>query len=225
MKLAADETPAIDWARLDLNKFETVATLQLKALMTKADYAMKMAEVQEQLIKNERDEVKLQILKDGFADFKHQRYELVAAAEEREVFAAKVTRHSEWLRKIQLGEAMPQTMVTHMWSAFYFFIQKTPEPKLTVPHGVRPHQQYKHEPPLSKDIPSTAIGSPYAYVLWLRSQNLMPRLGTMAMAFLYQIVEAMLKVAAADVELAEQELATYELKLTQLRAAGPLVGS
>lgn len=224
MKLV-DDTPAIDWAKLDLTRFETAASLQLKALAAQADYAMKMAQVQEQLIKNERDTVKLKILKDSFADFTHQRHLLLAAADAVEVYAAKVTRHSEWLRKIQVGESMPQELVTHMWSAFYFFIQKTPEPKLTVPHGVRPAQQYKHEPPLTKDIPATQIVPPYAYVLWLRSQNLMPRLGTMAMAFLYQIVEAMLQTAAADVALAEQELATYELKLTQVRAAGPLVGS
>lgn len=209
----------LDWARLDMQRFECCANVQLRALSAQADYAMKMSQVQEQLIKNESDKVKLAILEDSFADFKRTRHVLLAKIEAKERQAARIVRHTKWLRYLAMGEALPQDQVTHVWSAFYYFMTEMSEPALKVPTGARLREHYVHTPPPDKDVPSTAM-TPWAYILWLRAKNWMPRSGT---EFLYQVIEAMVAEATRSEAAAETDAAKAGMALSALQNQGPKV--
>lgn len=217
--MASDDK--LDWARLDMARFESVANVQMRALQAQADFAMKMAQVQEQLI-NEVSKTKLAILKDSFQDFQRTRHALLAKIEAKEQQAARIVRHTKWLRYLGMGEALPPDQVTHVWSAFFFFMTEMPEPALKVPPGARLRSHYAHTPAPDKDVPSTAM-TPWAYILWLRAKNWMPRGGSEAMLFLYQVIEAMIATAAsleADALVAEEKA---QAQLLVVQGQGPKV--
>lgn len=182
------------WARLDLQRFECVAQARISALDAQGRYAQKCMDLIEQSVKIEKDRTELEILNDKFARFKAERHAVIAKRALAERRLKEIERHSRWLRKLSLGEFLPQSQTTFVWSAFYFFMDDLREPDLPIPRGARAADNFAHDPPFDKPIPDYVV-TPWAFVLFLRQFNLRPRCGSAAMQFLQHLAEHMVTEA------------------------------
>ena len=205
-----------DWAKLDLQRFQAVASVQMQILAAQDAHAQKMMDLLEQSIKIEGDKVKLKILKDKFADFKRTRHALAVKIETATTKNSRVADSARWLRKIGLGEFLPQSQTTFVWSAFYFFMDLLPEPDITIPPEAKLYHCFEHEPPVTSDLPA-GITSPWGFILTLRKHNLRPRTGSAAMQYIYQIIELMVMSAATLEEKITAELQKMQEELTKLQ--------
>lgn len=201
------EQNPLDWARLDIQRFEAAGNMQLKSLQVQADYAFRMAAVAEKQVKVEKDKVKLAQLKDSFQNLKGTRHRLDTAIAANRREAETYARHARWVRKIALGATLPRSVRTYMWSAFYFFMDKVPDPLPDVPTDVLPPSNFVDANVLDEVV------SPWDYLLQLRAKNAMPKTGSPATRYIYGLVEAMCAYAAIMEGKAQAEAAEYQEKL------------
>jgi len=202
----------MDWAKLDLQRMETVGNMQIKGMMAQAEYAMKMMELLEKRVKIEKDITRLKILKDAFQNFKRERHELDAKIRVAESRVKTVKEHVGWLQRISLGQHVSQSLVTHVWSAFYYFLQQTPEPDLPVPTEACGPENFTRY----VTVPTTETG-PWGYILCLRKANTLPKTSTPAMRYMYTIVEKLCETAAQLTTQAAADANKAETKLARMQ--------
>lgn len=206
------ETSEMDWAKLDLQRFETVAHTQMAALQAQADYATKMVDVAQKYIAVERDKTRLKILRDAFRNFKMERDLAIRELKQAKDAAGRCEGHLRQLRRVCLGEAAGQETVVFIWSAFYFFL-----PKFQPPANLAPPPDTLADSNFTRPVgmrPETS--SPASYMLQLRAKNCLPKIDSPAMRYVLAIMWAMSEEAAKLQAQYEDRLDEARLRLSKM---------
>jgi hypothetical protein len=206
----AEQNP-LDWAKLDLERFNAITNAQVSLSKAQADYAFRMMEVAEKQVKVETDILKLKIKLKAFRAFEARYHHALAdlAKLQRELKRnADEARAVAWIRD---GENLSPALVTFVWSGFYYFLHILPPGHTLkadiqeISDAARSGEFYSHNSRPEEQCPSVPANVKIAreLVMWLRKHNYMPKIDTPPYVFLYNMAIGLTEQAeelALDIE-------------------------
>lgn len=218
---------ALDFAKFELDKTVRLAEIWMKLARLEQEIVFKQVEILRNQIQACCDAVRLRILRKAFARYLTEQKRLLKVRRGLENFHQLCAAKARDIRNLARGEFLPPDLVPFVWMGFVFFMNQNSTSALIVA-GLKLDAGHRRGKNFSwnRDDSRACEGVPAdvtnaaALIHWLRTKNLMPKIGSSPWLLLMEVVNILNRVSDNAMTGVIDRFVVAEDKLEKLRREG-----